>query len=105
MPAVAAVMAWMAMRATSAVSITLRRGRRSAKTPPASRKTTSGAVFAAITKLGSLLGANLRVSDAGLRLDELMCALCSWNTKYHPETFVDWVLPTNVFYVLRKPPR
>jgi len=62
-------------------------------------------LFAAITKLGSLLGANLRVSDAGLRLDELMCALCSWNTKYHPETFVDWVLPTNVFYVLRKPPR
>jgi hypothetical protein len=46
----AAVAAWMAMRATSAVSITPRRGRRSAKTPPASRKTTSGAVFAAITK-------------------------------------------------------
>jgi len=38
------------MRVMSAVSITPRRGRRSAKTPPTSRKITSGAVFAAITK-------------------------------------------------------
>ena len=46
----AAVAAWIPMRVISAVSITPRRGRRSAKTPPTSRRITSGAVFAAITK-------------------------------------------------------
>ena len=60
-------------------------------------------LFAATTKLGSLLGTNLRASDTGLRLDEMLCALFSWNTKYHPETLVEWLLPTNVFYVLHKP--
>jgi len=60
-------------------------------------------LFAATTKLGSLLGTNLHGSDAALRLDELLCALFGWNVKYHPETFLDWLLPTNVFYVLHKP--
>ena len=41
---------WLPRRTRSAVSMTARRGSRSAKTPPTSRNATSGAVFAAITQ-------------------------------------------------------
>ena len=58
-----ATVAWTAMRATSAVSITARRGNRSANTPPTSRKITSGAVFAAITRPRSV-GEPVRSSTA-----------------------------------------
>src|SRR3954453_2773053 len=46
----AAVVAWMPIRTTSAVSITPRRGNRSPNTPPTSRKITSGAALAASTR-------------------------------------------------------
>jgi len=45
----AAITPWLTKRAASAVSITTRRGSRSAKTPPTRRKTISGIVRAAKT--------------------------------------------------------
>jgi len=60
-------------------------------------------LFAGTAKLGNFLRVPLQTSIVALRIDELLCSLFSWNVKYHPRTLVEWLMPTNVFYVLRKP--
>jgi len=60
-------------------------------------------LFSGTGKLGRLLGVPFQTSEVTLRIDEVLCSVFAWNAKYHPRTLLEWLMPTNIFYVLRKP--
>ena len=60
-------------------------------------------LFSGTGKLARMLRIPFQTSPVLLRIDELLCTIFSWNVKYHPRSLVEWLMPTNVFFVLRRP--